>query len=285
MTIPRSYLYVPGDQLEKLAKAFDRGADALIVDLEDAVAPSRKDAARQTVAQWLSDARPAGQVQVWVRVNPGEMGLEDVAAVVAPTLTGVVAAKAEKPEDLVALDAALHAAEAAAGLTSGSIAISPLLESAAAVLDALRIARGPRVRRLQLGEVDLRADIGATPGDDEQELLHVRSHVVLVSAACRLDPPVGPVSPDFRDLARLRASTEALARMGFLGRACIHPAQVAVVNEVFTPSADEVERARALVRRFDEAVAAGSGVLVDDDGRMVDEAVIRQARRVLSLAR
>lgn len=283
--MPRSYLYVPGDQPGKLAGAFGRGADAVIVDLEDAVAPAGKAAARDEVARWLRDLRRPPGVEVWVRVNPGRAGHEDTAAVVAPALTGVVAAKTETAGDLVALDAALREAEAAAGVAAGSVQVVPLLESAAAVLAADGVARAPRVRRLQVGEADLRADIGVTPGDDERELLHVRGHLVLVSAARGLEPPVGPVSTDFRDLARLRASTEALARMGFVGRACIHPAQVGVVNDVFTPDAEAVARARALVERFDRAMAAGSGVLVDDDGRMVDEAVVRQARRLLGRAR
>ena len=113
----------------------------------------------------------------------------------------------------------------------------------------------------------------------------MRSSVVLASAAAGIEPPVGPVSTNFRDLDALRHSTEALARLGYLGRACIHPAQAAVVNEVFTPSAEVVESARALIERYDAAVAAGEGVFTDDSGRMVDLAVVRQARRALALAR
>nr|BFE78220.1 hypothetical protein GCM10020093_008210 [Planobispora longispora] len=157
----------------------------------------------------------------------------------------------------------------------------PLLESGAAVLAAAEIARAPRVVRLQLGEADLRADLGVEPGPDERELLWARSQVVLASAAARIAPPLGPVSTDFRDLDRLRASTLALRRLGFRGRACVHPAQIAVVNEVFTPTGEELERARRLVERFE---ASGTGVVLDDAGRMVDEAVIRQARRTLAAA-
>jgi citrate lyase subunit beta/citryl-CoA lyase len=108
---------------------------------------------------------------------------------------------------------------------------------------------------------------------------------VLASAAAGIDPPVGPVSTNFRDLDALRTSTEALARLGYVGRACIHPAQAAVVNEVFTPSEESVASARALVEAYDAAVAAGQGVFTDESGRMVDLAVVRQARRTLSLAR
>jgi citrate lyase subunit beta/citryl-CoA lyase len=283
--VPRSYLYVPGDQPRKLARALDREADAVIVDLEDAVAPAAKPAARAAVAEWVRSRDPGAGVEVWVRINPDEAGHHDALAVVGPGLTGVVAAKTRSATDLIALDEVLRQAENSAGLTPGQVEVVPLLESAAAVLEASAIARAPRVRRLQLGEADLRADLGLPHGDGEPELLHVRSQVVLVSAACGLEPPVGPVSTDFQDLDRLRASTRSLARLGFVGRACIHPAQVAVINEVFTPTPDELDRARTLVARFERALAAENGVVLDDDGRMVDEAVVRQARRLLARVR
>jgi citrate lyase subunit beta/citryl-CoA lyase len=283
----RSHLYVPGDKPEVLAKALGRGADALIVDLEDAVAPANKDLARRTVAEWLSALPVAAQnpVQVWIRINPGLMGHDDVKAVISPAVTGVVVAKTENGNDLIALHAVLTALEDQREMLAGSIGVVPLLESAAAVLRAMEIAKAPRVQRLQVGEADLKADIGVELGDDQRELLYVRSHVVLVSAAAGIDPPVGPVDTNFRDVEALKASTQAVKRMGYLGRACIHPAQAAVVNEVFTPSDDEVAEARDLIARFDAAMAAGDGVCLDARGRMVDEAVVRQARRLLSLAR
>ena len=278
----RSYLYVPGDAPDKLAKAAGRGADAVIVDLEDAVPQAGKDAARSAVAAFLRSAPPG--VAWWVRINPGRLGHVDAATVVGPGLAGLCVAKAESAAELVALDEVLGAAESAAGSPVGTTPVVPLLESAAAVVAALDIARAPRVRRLQLGEADLRADLGVTLGPDERELLFVRSQVVLASAAVGIEPPVGPVSTDFRDLVALRESTMALRRLGFVGRACIHPAQVAVVNEVFTPAPDEVATAADLVARFDAAVRDGVGVCLDAQGRLVDEAVVRSARRLLALA-
>jgi citrate lyase subunit beta / citryl-CoA lyase len=255
-----------------LAKAPERGADALIVDLEDAVAARAKDRARDQVADWL-DERPhgGGRPQIWVRINPGPRGLEDLGAVAVPAVTGVCVAKAETRVGLAAIDAAL--------VEAPWIALSPILESAAAVLGARALADLPRVVRLQLGEADLRADLGVDPGPEELELLWARSQVVLASAAAGIGPPLGPVSTEIRDLAALRRSTEALRRLGFHGRACVHPAQLPAVNEVFTPSAEELARARALVERFERS---SSGVVLDERGRMVDEAVIRQARRVLA---
>jgi len=279
----RSHLYVPGDRPDVLAKALGRGADALIVDLEDAVAVSAKDAARAAVAEWLAGLPAAADnpVEVWVRVNPGDAALVDVEAVALPGLAGICLAKAESAAEVAAVAALLDRLEAERGIAGGSIGIAPLLESAAAVLRAAEIAQAPRVRRLQVGEADLKADTGIEPGDDERELLWVRSQVVLASAAAGIDPPVGPVSTNFRDLDALRASTEAVRRLGYRGRACIHPAQIAVVHEVFTPSSEQLDAARALIAAYDAAVAGGSGVLIGPDGRMVDEAVVRQARRLV----
>ncbi|MEU0563352.1 CoA ester lyase [Dactylosporangium sp. NPDC006015] len=279
----RSYLYVPGDAPAKLDKALDRGADALIVDLEDAVPLAGKARARAIVAAWLADLPAAGPA-VWVRVNPGPAGFDDVRAVVGPRLAGVCLAKAGSAAEVAALGTVLAAAEEERGLPVGAVPVVPLLETATAVLDAAQIARAPRVARLQIGEADLRAELGVTLGPDERELLFVRSQVVLASAAAGIAAPVASVSTDYRDLPALRASTVAFRRLGFVGRACIHPAQIPVVNEVFTPSAVEIAVAADLVERFDAAVSSGAGVLVGADGRMVDAAVVRAARRVLDLA-
>jgi citrate lyase subunit beta/citryl-CoA lyase len=270
-----------------LAKALGRGADALIVDLEDAVAVSAKEQARSIVADWLATlpAAPDNPVEIWIRVNPGEMRAVDVAAVVGPAVTGICLAKTESAAEVAEVAAELSLLESERGVADGAIGLAPLLESAAAVLRAVEIAAAPRVARLQVGEADLRADIGVDLGEDERELLFVRSQVVLASAAAGIAPPVGPVTTNFRDLEALAASTRALARLGYRGRACIHPAQAAVVNEVFSPDPEQVASARELIESFEAAVSAGKGVMVDANGRMVDEAVIRQARRLLQLVR
>ncbi|TNC45319.1 HpcH/HpaI aldolase/citrate lyase family protein [Mumia zhuanghuii] len=284
--IARSYLYVPGNAPDKLAKVLGRGADAVIVDLEDAVPWSAKDSARATVAEWLRGlASDTGGVEVWVRVNPGPLGVEDVAAVVAPGLRGVMVAKTESRADLDAIDDALGKAEVREQLEPGAVGVVPLLESAGALLEARAIAAAPRVVRLQVGEADLAADLGFGDGADDADWAAIRSSIVVVSAAAGISAPVAPVSTDFRDLERFAESTRALARRGYVGRACIHPAQVAVANAVFTPSDDAVEDARALVTVFDQAVSEGRGVVVGPDGRMVDEAVVRRARSVIALAR
>ena len=279
---PRSYLYVPGDRLDHIERAASRGADALILDLEDAVAPARKDAARETVAASIQGLTDAGAT-VWVRVNAGSRLHDDVRAVVAPGLAGIVVPKATSA--LVEHASAIVAtAERAAALVEGSVAVTALIETAGGVLEAASVARAPRVVQLGLGEADLAADLGIVASDDEREFLPLRLQVGVASAAAGRNPPVGPVATDFRDLDRLRVSTERLRRQGFGARSTIHPAQVAVVNDVFTPSDEEVERARDLVQRFDESIAAGDGVATDADGRMIDEAVARSARAILERA-
>ncbi|HEX9776369.1 MAG TPA: CoA ester lyase [Actinomycetota bacterium] len=259
----RSFLYVPGHREDALAKAASRGADALILDLEDAVPVAAKMAARAAVAAWLR-ARPEG-VEAWVRINAGEAGREDLAAIGA-ACDGVSVPKVSSPGDIPAT----------------GLPVIALIETAAGVLDARSIASHPRVVRLAVGEADLSAELGVEASPDGNELWTARKLVVLASAAAGVEQPIGPVSTDFRDLDALRASTEALKRTGFGARAAIHPAQVPAINEVFTPGAAEVERARALIARYEQA---GGGATVDDDGRMIDEAVVRSARRVIERAR
>lgn len=282
---------MPGDQVRRLERAAGRGADALIVDLEDAVAPRAKPEARRIVARWLTSLDPGGEggapVEVWVRVNAvgsraGADLHEDIAAVVVPGIAGVCLAKAQSAGDVAVLHELLAAAEARAGMAEGALAVSPLIETARGVLDAPAIAASPRVERLQIGEADLSAELGLAPGPDEAELLALRTQVVVASAAAGIGAPVGPVSTNFTDLDTFREGTERLKRLGFSGRAVIHPAQVSVVHQVFTASPEELRRARDLVDRFDAAVAAGSGLALDEGGQMVDEAVVRAARALLA---
>lgn len=274
--INRSWLYVPADDEARLRKAATRGADALILDLEDGVAESRKDLARRNVQLLLEEApeRP----QLWVRISSEQSAFRaDLAAALRERLDGVVLAKTESTQQIADLATAL------AGMPGARRGLIPLIETAVAVTRMSEIAAVGGVSALQFGEADLSADLGVRIGPEELELLYVRQQAVVISAASGLLAPIAPVSVDFTDLAAFRHGTQRLARMGFIGRACIHPAQVAVVNEVFTPTDAEVERAETVIQRSEEAAAAGRGVFVDADGRMVDEAVVRSARRVLEL--
>lgn len=277
----RSYLYVPGDQPGRLAKAPGRGADALIADLEDSVAPAAKATARTVVRDWL-----AGQgrtpVPVWLRLNSGQADL-DIAETVSGRLAGVVVPKAE-PALLASIDGMLAERERALGLPAGAIGVLALIETAAGLLSAAAVAAAPRVVRLGIGEADLAAELGLAADLAAGEMASLRLRVVLACAAAGIAAPVAPMSADFRDLAALGDSTRALARLGFRARTAIHPAQLPVINEVFTPSAAEVARARQLVAAFDQSERAGIGVTVDDSGRMADTATIRSARDILARA-
>jgi citrate lyase subunit beta / citryl-CoA lyase len=224
----RSYLYVPVDPAS--AGAAHRDADAVIVDLTDARAVRDRPAAHAAVGQWLAD-RPAATL--WAQVNIGEDGVPDIRAVVRERLAGVCVAGAESANELAVLAVALAEAEEAVGLPIGTTKVAPLLQSAAAVFAAGQLARAPRVTRLLLGEAELCADLGISPGPDERELLWVRSQAVAASAAAGIAAPIGAACPHRDDPEELRRSTVALRQLGFRGRACVHPAQLPVVHEVF----------------------------------------------------
>lgn len=270
----RSHLFVPGTRPDLMVKADLGPADVVVIDLEDAVPAARKEEARDQVARWLA-AETSGPVSpVWVRVNSGGHHLsEDLTALrlLVPHLAGILIAKAEDPATITEV--------AALGAPVGLF-----LETAAAVLAAPTLATLPGVSVLHLGEYDLAADAGLDPGEDEAELSWARAQVVFASAAAGLNPPPAPVSTVVTDTTRFLDSTRRAARQGFVGRMCIHPAQIAPVHQVFTPTHEQVSVARDLLIRYQEAESSGVGVLVDATGRMVDEAVVRSARRVLAIS-
>ncbi|OZF45420.1 HpcH/HpaI aldolase/citrate lyase family protein [Rhodococcus sp. 14-1411-2a] len=264
-----TYLYVPGDVPERFDKALASGTDAVVLDLEDAVTAANKDHARATVAAWVAACEP-GDVQIWVRVNPGALQENDIRAVMHPNLTGIWLPKVSSAREVELADA----------LLSGSSAVvSPLIETAAGVFAALEIARAPRVKFLQIGEVDLAADLGVD--GSAESLSFVRAQVVAASVAAGIDPPPAAVSRNFRDADAFEADTRTLAGLGFVGRACIHPAQLAPVRTVFVPSETEVREAEELLADLERAE---SGVAVDSKGFLIDEAVARTARRTVERA-
>lgn len=276
-----SYLYVPGDAGEMLKRAETRGSDAVIADLEDGVAAAGKPRARDQVQDWLS-VTTIGPTERWTRVNAGDQGLDDLAHVFGPGLRGVCLPKVSGLEDVERVDQLLVELEKSADRTAGDVRIMPIIESADAVACLPEIAGGPRVHRLQIGELDLAADLGMEPGSDELELLPVRSAVVAASAARHLVPPVGAVSAEVRDLPVLESSTRRLRRLGFYGRAAIHPAQIPIIHGVFEVTAHEIAAARRLLSSFEAASSDGNGATLDENGRMIDEAVIRRSRMIIA---
>ncbi len=269
----RSLLFVPGDRPERFAKAVASGADAVIVDLEDAVAPAAKPRARDAIAAGWAALRPAAAVPLLLRIQaasaPG-FGEDLALAKTLDGLDGVVLPKAESAASLARLRSALGPA----------VALLPLIESADgwAALDALAAAAG--VLRLAVGHLDFMVDTGIRCGPDEIELLPLRFAVVMATRRHRLAPPIDGVTTAIQDTATVSTDAQRAMRLGFGGKLCIHPAQVAAVHTAFTPTDEEIAQAR---RVLDAAAAAGDGA-VQLDGRMIDAPVIAQARRVVARA-
>lgn len=273
----RSYLFVPGDNAEKLTKALVRGADALIVDLEDGVAFSNKVAARAIVSDFLKEKR-ADWPSIWIRLNPGDLMEVDLASIPRDLADGFVLAKTQSANDISALVDGL-------GAGAKDQKIMALVEDGLGITKLSEIAGQAFVNYLQIGEADLSADLGITPDAHSSQFNYVRQQTVVACAAAGINSPIGPVSTNFRDLDLFRETTQALSDMGYFGRACIHPAQVEIVNSVFTPTAHHLERALDTMQRYESALAKGLGVCLDADGRLVDEATIRSARRILETNR
>jgi citrate lyase subunit beta / citryl-CoA lyase len=280
-TSSRSYLYVPADREDRLSRAAARGADALILDLEDSVPAAGKDQARQLLAGWLARQRDT-DCELWVRINP-PTAAEDITAIAGTLVTGVAVPKAETAL-LAEVCGLLAGAESAMGVAPGRFGVLPIVETARGLQSVADVAASPRVVRLGLGEADLAADLGVQLSPHRAELLPVRLQVVVAAAAAGIGAPIGPVSTDFRDLDGLRESTRALLALGFRARSAIHPAQLPVINAVFTPSEAEIARAGQLVGVFETAKRAGAGVFTHVDGTMVDVAVVRSAREILARA-
>jgi citrate lyase subunit beta/citryl-CoA lyase len=286
MRLARSYLFAPGDNDRLLQKVFATDADAVVLDLEDAVAPGRKADARRLVAATLARRGRIPRPQVFVRINAVDTGLwaDDLEAVTCAALDGIRVAKVERRDDLEQVSAVLDRLEVERHLPAGAIGLVATIETAAGVMRAAEIAGAPRLRGFTFGAADFVRDIAGQSSADETETLYARSHLVLVSRLADLQPPVAAVYTKIGDLEDLRRATEAARRLGFFGRSCIHPSQVPVVHEVFTPTRVDVERARAIVEAFDRAVQHGTGALAMPDGQFVDRAVAGRARAVLALA-
>jgi citrate lyase subunit beta / citryl-CoA lyase len=269
----RSFLFVPGDRPDLLAKAENYGPDAIVADLEDAVAERSKAEALLNVISWLRRrmAEPRGAA-AWVRINTGERGIDDMTQLAeADADFGVYVPKAEGRSTLQALQATSPRAD---------VALAPMIESATGLVNLIEIATTPGVVQLHLGELDLATDLGILPDDDGTELATARAQVVIASRHAQLLAPVAPVNARFDDPELSRRTTTALARMGFIGRDCIHPNQVAIANEAFTPDPTDVEWAR---RSLDDA-AGRPGSYRGPDGTMIDEAVLRRARVTIARA-
>jgi citrate lyase subunit beta/citryl-CoA lyase len=288
----RSWLFVPGDSEKKLAKVASCGADVVIVDLEDAVAPDRKPVARVEAVRWLNAHRQqvlAGPaMKRWVRINPLDSTLwrEDLVTVMAGKPDGIMVPKAQGPEQLRLLSAELYELEHRHGIPTNSTRILPLVsETAAAALTipAYATEELPRLAGLTWGAEDLSAAVGATRKRDAAgqwtPLFQMVRSQTLLAAHARKVAAIDTLYADFRDLAGLKAVAEASRADGFTGMLAIHPDQVSVINAAFAPSEAEIAEARAIVDLF--AANPSAGVL-QYEGRMVDQPHLEQARQMLA---
>jgi citrate lyase subunit beta/citryl-CoA lyase len=284
----RSMLFVPGDRPERFAKAMAAGADALILDLEDAVAPQRREYARGCIREFLVSGERHGQC--WVRVNPVDSGaaLADLAAVMPGRPAGIVLPKTRSVADVQRANHWIEACEVVNGRQPGSTALMPLVtETAASVLRMAEYLDLPeRVNALTWGAEDLAADLGAlgnrdADGDFESPYVLART-LCLYAAAGAGVLPIDTVDTEIRDTAAVARRARESRRQGFVGKLAIHPAQIAAIHAAFTPSNDEVSWAERVLAAF--AAQPGAGAL-SLDGRMLDRPHLRQAERILAARR
>jgi len=256
----RSYLFVPGNRPDRYAKACATRADAVIVDLEDAVAPAEKRAARDSLVAWLSHARP-----VVVRINAADSEWfgDDLRACANEAVSAIVLPKAERAEDIVRIAA-----------VCGTRPVLPLVETARGIWDVLSVARAPNVRALLFGSLDFQSDLNASDDD----LLYARSRLVLASRVAGIDAPIDGITQSVDDTELLRRDCQRARQLGFGGKLCIHPKQVDTVNRCFSPSANDVAWAQRVVDAF--ASSSGNAVLLD--GKMIDRPVLVHAQAILA---
>ncbi len=271
----RSVLFSPGDNPELLYKAAETDADTIVFDLEDAVAPSRKDEARAAVSDVLSDSSFDPECEVCVRLNADlATAARDAEAITGgdPRLDSVMVPKAESRDDVERV----HDLIASDG---GDPPIIALCESAAGVLSADEIAAAGPVDAVAFGAEDLSADIGATRTEEGTEVSHARQHVVLAAGAAGVDA-IDTLVTDIEAADRLAADTEFARGLGYDGKMAIHPAQVPIINDAFTPPPEEVEWARKVLEAAEAAEQDGRGVFRVDD-EMIDAPLIARAETIV----
>lgn len=263
-----SYLFVPANRPERFSKAVASGANAVIIDLEDAVGAEDKTAGRNSLTNWLdSEEARANQVPILVKVNCVNSGCfgEDLRVCRRPDIAGIVLPKAERADDI---------ASASAGAP-----VYPLVETALGFSRIAELAKAPRVQRLLFGAIDFKHDMGID--GDEDELLFFRSQVVLASRIAGLLSPVDGVTTEIDDLEKIARDAAYTKRLGFGGKLCIHPNQVPIINRTFVPSENELRWANRVL----EAAERARGGAVALDGRLIDRPMVLTAQRIIEDAR
>jgi citrate lyase subunit beta/citryl-CoA lyase len=276
----RSLLFAPGNHARRVEKALSLDVDAVILDLEDAVAIAEKSAAREAVVAALERPR-RGLLYVRVNAIDTQFCYGDLVAVVRSGLDGIILPKVESAAGLATIDWLLAQLERDCGLSLGDIDLIPIIETARGVqqIDAI-LAAGARVRRIAFGAGDFTLDVNMAWSRSETELAHARAVVVTASRASGIDAPLDTVWVDLTDPEGLEASARTALGYGFQGKMCIHPDQIAVVNRVFTPSEGEIAFAERVAAAFANAEAQGSAA-IQFDGKFIDYPIVYRAQRVL----
>ena len=284
MSVFRSLLFAPGNHSRKVEKALTLDADAVILDLEDAVAVSEKIATREVVAQALiGPRRSKGYVRVNAYDTPYCFG--DIQAVVGHGLDGIVLPKVETPDQLSTIDWLITQLERDQGLDEGMIDLIPIIETGKGLAAVEHIAHAPhRVRRLSFGAGDFSLDMNIRWTMQEHELDYARAKIATASRAARLESPLDTVFIHLGMLEGLRSSSERARNFGFQGKLCIHPEQIEPVNQVFSPSSEEIEQAQKYVDAFTAAEASGSAS-IQVEGYFIDYPIVEKARRTLDVAK
>ena len=282
----RSWLFAPGDSEKKIGKAIASEADIALLDLEDSVVPDRKADARQMVAEAIASA--PDRERVWVRVNPlsGNWTKDDLDAVIAAGPGGLFLPKAEGGHDVANLDKMITHREEAAGIAQGSTKVAALVtETAAAMFTTGTYAGAPRLVAMSWGAEDLSSELGASeqhgPDGEYSHVFEMARSFCLLGAIKAGVMPLETVQPEFRDLEALETRARRVRTQGFRGMLAIHPAQVAPINAAFTPSAEEIAHAQAIVQAFAENPTAGALQL---NGAMIDRPHLSLAERLLAEA-
>ena len=269
-TDPRTYLFVPGNRPDRFGKALASGADAVVLDLEDAVAADGKDAAREAVRAWVADATPADRAKVVVRTNDlgSPHAAADLAAVAEAGITAIMLPKTESADDVATVRSA-----------APDVVVLALVESARGLAAAEEIAAAPGVVRLVFGTLDYALDLDLEIDDASDGLSYAAGRLAVASRCAGIATPVGGVTPQLGDEARLLADLAWSRRHGLGAKLCIHPAQVAAIHAALAPTTQAVERARRVLE-----ADAGSPGAAQLDGRMIDRPVVLAARRTLARA-
>ena len=277
----RSFLFAPGNHARRVEKALTLPVDAVILDLEDAVAISEKPATREMVVAAFGRPRH-GKLYVRVNAYSTEWCYADIVTVARAGLDGIILPKVETADQLGSADWLLSNLERERALPMGAIDLVPIIETALGMSNVAAIAgAGARTRRLAFGAGDYTLDLGMVWSRDEVELLPARSAVVMASRAAGIEPPLDTVWADLRDAEGFARSAERAAALGFQGKMCIHPDQIGVTNAAFSPSEHQLSWATRVVAAFEEAEAKGLAS-IQLDGQFIDYPIVQRARQVIA---